>query len=270
MALLFPPGSSALPVSPWPKPGAGEAGEPVGRSDARAAAPTLTVVQTAASPPALAAAAKAASPVRAAGAGALSAGPAAAPATPAAQDEAALRQGALAGDPACWSALIARYNHKVVVSVLARGIALERAKELAQETWMRLIESQRAGRLQELVLPGLAIVQAGYLAAHARRSACRDERAQDEKAQTVAAVAHAAAPAPPEEQVIQRQRLLQLERALSSCPAGARRVFEFVYAHPELTYDELATELQLSAQRVKQIVCEVRKRLRAAVEECEP
>lgn len=259
MALLLPPGSSALPVSPWPAGGARDAGESPGRSEGRPAPgpPALAVVPGGAGAAAAMAPAAQSPPTPA--------GPAVLP-----EDEAALRRAALAGDPAGWSALIARYNHKVVVSVLARGVPLERAKEIAQETWLRLIENQRAGRLSELVLPGLAIVQAGFLASHARRSASRDERAQDEKAQTVAAAAHAAAPVPPEEQIIQRQRLVQLQRALSTCPDGARRVFEFVYAHPELTYDELASRLQLSAQRVKQIVCEVRKRLRAALEECEP
>lgn len=260
MALLLPPGSSALPLAPWPAGGARAAGEPPGRGEGRVALGPSALAGAPAGPgPAAAAMVPAALPPL------TPAGPALVP-----DEEAALRRAALAGDQASWSALIARYNHKVVVSVLARGIPLERAKEIAQETWLRLIENQRAGRLSELILPGLAIVQAGFLASHARRSASRDERAQDEKAQTVAAAAHAAAPVPPEDQIIQRQRLVQLQRALSTCPDGARRVFEFVYAHPELTYDELASRLQLSAQRVKQTVCEVRKRLRAALEECEP
>ncbi len=48
---------------------------------------------------------------------------------------------------------------------------------------------------------------------------------------------------------------------------SARRVFEYVYSHPELTYEQVALKFQLSAQRTKQIVCEVRKRLRQALEE---
>src|SRR5688572_19869115 len=76
---------------------------------------------------------------------------------------------ALEGDEASWGRLIERHDHKVVVALLARGIPLDRARELAQETWLRLIERQRAGRLPVLVLPGLAIVQAGYLASNDRR-----------------------------------------------------------------------------------------------------
>ena len=75
-----------------------------------------------------------------------------------------LLAGALAGDRRCWQALIARHERKLIVSLLARGLPLDRAREVAQETWTRLMESQRAGRLTHLTLPGLAIVQAGYLA----------------------------------------------------------------------------------------------------------
>ena len=58
-----------------------------------------------------------------------------------------------------------------------------------------------------------------------------------------------------------------MARALEQCPARARRVFEAVYQNPELSYEELAARLGLSAQRVKQTVCEVRKRLRAVLAE---
>lgn len=186
------------------------------------------------------------------------------PASPLSEEE--LRSAALRGDGASWSALIARHNHKVVVSLLGRGINLERARELAQEAWLRLIESQRAGRLSELMLPGLAIVQAGFLAQNEWR---RRERSGDpaSREQELADATCGSPPALPEERAIQRQRLAKVQRALAACPATARQVFEYVYGHPELTYDQVALKFQLSAQRTKQIVCEVRKRLREALEE---
>src|SRR5262245_60462429 len=73
---------------------------------------------------------------------------------------------ALCGDAEAWSWLIARHDHRVVVALLARGVPLDRARELAQETWLRLMQSQREGRLRELSLPGLAITQARFLAAN--------------------------------------------------------------------------------------------------------
>jgi RNA polymerase sigma-70 factor (ECF subfamily) len=170
-----------------------------------------------------------------------------------ARSEEELVRAALAGDERGWTALIERHNQRVVVALLARGLPLDRAKELAQETWLRLIESQRGGRLPALVLPGLAVVQAGYLAANDRRRP---------RGATAEAMVVAAAGATAEERVIEKQRLARVARALEGCPPAARRVFEFVYDHPELTYGEAAARLGLSSQRVKQTVCEVRKRLR--------
>ena len=122
-------------------------------------------------------------------------------------DEGALVRAALAGDGAGWARLIERHNHRVVVSLLARGLLIDRARELAQETWLRLIESQRAGRLVRLELPGLAIVQAGFLAANERRGLIAG-----------AALDGEALPAPggnAEAQAIDRQQLERVRRALA-------------------------------------------------------
>jgi DNA-directed RNA polymerase specialized sigma24 family protein len=170
-----------------------------------------------------------------------------------------VERAALSGDPAAWSVLIARHQHKVLVAILARGIPLERARELAQETWLRLMEQQRAGRLAALTLPGLAIVQAGFLVANEGRHRAGGG--------APALTAEPVYPQSAEESVIGRERLARVERALAECPAGARRVFELVYDQPELGYAEVATRVGLSVQRVKQIVFEVRKRLRGALRE---
>jgi RNA polymerase sigma factor (sigma-70 family) len=175
-----------------------------------------------------------------------------------AEDAPGLLDAALQGDPGAWSSLITRHTQRVTVSLLGRGVPLDRARELTQETWLRLMERQREGKLTELSLPGLAIVQAGFLAAneHRRRdvgtvSAGEAESAAPDALRTV----------------IGRERLRRIARALEACPPGARRVFERVYDHPELSYAEVATWAGLSIQRVKQIVFEVRQRLRAALAE---
>lgn len=176
----------------------------------------------------------------------------------AADDEDVVRA-ALAGSDAAWEALVTRHEHRVVVALLARGVPLDRARELTQETWVRLMERQRAGRLEWMSLPGLAIVQAGFLATNEWR---RDERHQPWPTPAEAAPEPSA-----EEAAIGKERLRRVSRALDGCPASARRVFELVYDHPELSYAEVAGRVGLSVQRVKQIVFEVRKRLRAALDE---
>jgi len=170
---------------------------------------------------------------------------------------------ALSGDREAWAALVARHGHRVVVSLLARGLPLERARELAQETWLRLMEQQRLGKLRELELPGLAIRQASFLALdEGRRTAARaaHEHADPD--------AHRTAPGPtPEQQLLGRQQLERARVALGACSPSAQRVFTLVYEHPDRPHADVAAEVGLSLQRVRQILCEVRSKLRRAIEE---
>src|SRR5258706_4480748 len=80
---------------------------------------------------------------------------------------------ALAGHGPAWDEAVRRHTHRVVVALLARGVPLEAAEDLAQEAWIRLVEQQRAGRLRVLKLPGLAIAQACWLARQAGRTQAR-------------------------------------------------------------------------------------------------
>src|SRR5690349_3272535 len=63
-----------------------------------------------------------------------------------------------------WDDAIRRHGHRVYVSVLALGLSADRAREIVQAAWTRLIEQHAAGALVELDFPGLAIRQARFLA----------------------------------------------------------------------------------------------------------
>ena len=178
----------------------------------------------------------------------------------AAPETGADERAALQGDESAWDRLIARHDHKVVVSLLGRGLPLDRARDLAQETWLKLVQNARAGRLRELTLPGLAIVQAGFLAGTAQRRSGRLfswTRADDDLHGTATL----------EDEAIGRERLRRIAATLTACPPRARAVFEQHYDNPGLAYADLATRVGLSEQRVKQIVCEIRARLREALAE---
>ncbi len=171
-----------------------------------------------------------------------------------------LAERALRGDEAAWNALVARHNQRVVVALLARGLPIERAKDIAQEAWLRLLEQQRAGRLRELKLPQLAITQATFLALDAAR--------RDGRTLALAENFDAADPRPLSEQrLIGEQELARAQRVLQTCSPSARKVFALVYGGGNLSHAEVAEQVGLSVQRVRQIVCEVRKELRRAFDE---
>jgi RNA polymerase sigma-70 factor (ECF subfamily) len=154
-----------------------------------------------------------------------------------------------------WSAAIARHDRRVVVALLGRGVPIERAKEIAQETWARLMQKHAAGELLEVKLPGLAITQALFLA---RDEARRDLRRPSAELPESLGDGRQSA----EAQLLTHEQVQVALLALQRLPENARRVFELAYDEPALTHREIAARVGLSEQRVKQIVCEVRKSLR--------
>ncbi len=183
--------------------------------------------------------------------------------SPASGDE--LASMALAGDAEAWNALIQRHNHRVVVSLLARGVRVDRAKDIAQDAWLRLIEQQRAGKLTHLVLPGLAIAQAAFFACEAARrdSGARRHVSLEDEAMP-RDVADPAADA--ETRLLGSERLARAHAVLARVSPSARTVFRLAYGAEPKAHAEIAREVGLSLQRVRQILCEVRKELRLALE----
>jgi RNA polymerase sigma-70 factor (ECF subfamily) len=182
-----------------------------------------------------------------------------APTTPMTDDR-SLCERALRGDISAWNVLVQKHNHRVVVSLLARGVRIDRAKDIAQDAWIRLIEQQREGKLAHLQLPGLAVTQAGFLAMEAARRAKRTEPVDAAPEDVIDPSADA------EMRMLTEERLAKAEQILSRCSPNARSVFRLVYGGEGLDHAQVAERLGLSLQRVRQIVCEVRKLLRGAVE----
>jgi RNA polymerase sigma factor (sigma-70 family) len=190
-------------------------------------------------------------------------------AKPAAPDEEALSRRALAGERAAWDALITRHQRRVVVSLLAKGLRVDRARELAQETWARLIQQQQRGQLTELRLPALALTQAAFLASDDARRARResvDGTLEDlpERHQPVDPAQSA------EKRLLSEEQLARARDALARVSPGARDVFLLACDGQGLPHAEVASRVGLSVQRVRQILCEVRKKLRTALEEEQP
>jgi RNA polymerase sigma-70 factor (ECF subfamily) len=175
------------------------------------------------------------------------------------EEESALCARALRGDMSAWNALVQKHNHRVVVSLLARGVRLDRAKDVAQDAWLRLIEQQREGRLMRLTLPGLAVTQAAFLALEAARRARRTE-VLDGSAEALADPRMTA-----ETKLLTEEQLARAEHILSRCSPTARAVFRLAYGEEATNHAEVAQKVGLSLQRVRQIVCEVRKLLREGV-----
>jgi RNA polymerase sigma-70 factor (ECF subfamily) len=174
-------------------------------------------------------------------------------------DDGDLRAHALAGDRDAWSRLVALHDRRVIVALLARGVAMETAKEIAQQTWLRLVEQQRLGRLTELKLPGLAIAQALFLAKD-RLKGKRLTALNDEAVTAIPDTQRSA-----EDRLVDRERLERARVALAGCSPRAQQIFSLAYEAEVGSHDVIAREVGLSVQRVRQVLCEVRETLRRAL-----
>lgn len=161
--------------------------------------------------------------------------------------------------PELWDDAIRRHGHRVYVSVLALGLAPDRAREIVQATWTRLMEQHAAGALVELDFPGLAIRQARFLALN--------ELQRRKVEMRVLAAVPEAPPEPGVERVVaSREQIARVLDALATCSPTAKQVFRIVYATPDGSCARAAQEVGLSLQRVRQILCETRSHIRRALE----
>jgi RNA polymerase sigma factor (sigma-70 family) len=182
-----------------------------------------------------------------------------------AEDPEALVRRAEAGDRSAWEELVAQHDRRVVVSLLARRVPIDRARDLAQETWARLWAQHQAGKLARLELPGLAVRQAAFLAMEETRRQARTRAEGLEQASDVPDAAALSDVALASKQEVERA-LREIERL----PPRARQIFQIfteVYTEPETPHAEAAGRLGLSVQRLRQTLCEVRARLRTVLED---
>jgi len=162
-----------------------------------------------------------------------------------------------APDP--WDDAIRQHDRRVYLSVLALGLPPERAREIAQAAWTRLIEQHARGALDQLELPGLAIRQARFLTFN-------ELKRTKVEARMLAAVPDRP-PQPDVEHIVGgREEIERVLAALGTCSPTARKVFRIVYATSGGNAASAAREVGLSLQRVRQILCETRAHIRRAME----
>ena len=165
-----------------------------------------------------------------------------------------------------WARAIATHQHRVVLSLVGVGFTFERASDLANEAWARLMEKDRAGTLGEVKLPGLAIVQARYLAWDDRRREAMQLRHHRRVAAQAGEELLVDRNPDPETRLLTRQQAQRALVAVAASTVSAQRLLQLLYAEPAMPHARAAQVLGLSVQRVRQLLCELRKRVRAAIE----
>jgi RNA polymerase sigma-70 factor (ECF subfamily) len=165
--------------------------------------------------------------------------------------------------PDDWERHIRRYGHEVILSLLALGLPIDKAEEIAQAAWTKLLSQHKAGRLSEIRLPGLAITQARFLAMDYLR---REGRTEALDSADHHPNLEAGPSSNPQRTALARSEVALALTALGTCSQNGQRIFKLFYVDGENARN-IAEELGLSTQRVRQLLCEVRSVLRTATEE---
>jgi RNA polymerase sigma-70 factor (ECF subfamily) len=158
-----------------------------------------------------------------------------------------------------WKDAVSQHDHTVVLSLLAAGLRLDDARDVAQETWLRLMEVHAAGRLARVELPGLAIRQAAFIVADRSRAGRLRVQAELTEAQELASPSRADQPS------LARELLQGVEAGLAVSTVREQGVLRSVLESPDAPHRELAEREGLSVQRFRQVLCNVRAKLRAAL-----
>src|SRR5262245_45819504 len=67
-------------------------------------------------------------------------------------------------DRAAWEQVIRAHDRRVFLSIMALGVRPDRARDVAQTTWTRLMEKDERGEITMDNIGGLAVAQARFLA----------------------------------------------------------------------------------------------------------
>jgi RNA polymerase sigma factor (sigma-70 family) len=134
------------------------------------------------------------------------------------------------------------------------------ARDIAQQVWLHLYEKHCANELAPVELPGLALRQAEFFLKDQRRRAARADVSDDLDGRESVACAL-------EPRLIAREQVRRVQAAVDACPPAQRRIFWAVYAQPDRPHAEVAQELGISVQHLRQTLFEVRQRVRIAMED---
>jgi RNA polymerase sigma factor (sigma-70 family) len=143
------------------------------------------------------------------------------------------------GDTAAWAVLVRRFAPLVFKVARRAGLNQSDAEDCVQQTWLALYKSRR--RIEDpRKLPG-------WLIRVVSRAASRLISRQTKQTITDGHVEPASSPPLQDQELIQLERLLQLETALSQLDERCERVLRAILtASPDLKYDDIARNLKMS------------------------
>lgn len=172
-------------------------------------------------------------------------------------DEATQVRRARAGDERAFTAIVGRYKN-TVYRLCCRYVGLEEAEDMAQETFLRAFVHRERVDPRRPLLPWLLTIARRLCIDHLRKKAPHPDAER---------AAHLADHSPSVEQSFARKEQLQkLSKALLELPEGPREAVA-LYHFEALSYQEIASTLDVPVGTVMTWLHRGRARLRAVLQQ---
>jgi RNA polymerase sigma factor (sigma-70 family) len=148
-----------------------------------------------------------------------------------------LVQGAAAGDPAAWDALVSRYGQLLWWMVRKFPLTEEQAADVVQTTWLTLVV--KIGEIREPErLPSWLLTTTRRRCIDVINAAGREQPLNHDDSEPC--------PAPgPEEHAIRRERQVLVRSALERLPERQRTLLVLLAASPPVSYQEIGRRLRM-------------------------
>lgn len=161
-------------------------------------------------------------------------------------------------DAAAWVALHDRYHRLLLAVSRAQGLTEADSADVAQETWLVLLE-----HVEEIRDPEALV---GWLATTARRRSIRHRRCIRREAPLEECLESSGVSIDLDEQLDAEQRRLALHRAVASLSSRERALVTALLDPEEPSYKEISTRLTMPVGSIGPIRQRALRRLRALLE----
>lgn len=169
-----------------------------------------------------------------------------------------------AGDSRAFRELVERH-HRAVIGTAAKMLGgVDEAEDIAQQVFLRVWKNARRYRPDARFTTYLFTITRNLVFNETRRRGRKKEISADELEETSGHMAEDRAELRPDEQILQEELRLAVDRAIASLPE-AQRMAVVLRRYEQLPYEDIAKVLDLSVPAVKSLLFRARTTLREAL-----
>lgn len=169
-----------------------------------------------------------------------------------------------AGDHVAFRQLVERHQNAVIGTVAKMLGNASEAEDIAQQVFLRIWKNAKRYRPDAKFTTYLFTITRNLVFNETRRKSRKKEVSSDERAENSNLTVEASPDRQPDAELLQAELQRKVDQAIASLPE-AQRMAVVLRRYEQLSYEEIATVLELSVSAVKSLLFRARTSLREAL-----